>query len=108
MHRLQLHLSYCHRALSTMSILHSRNCGVLRQRLSSELRRIGYTGCGGFAMNHQLAGGVFFLTLFGVSAPVLPLAAQSPSGPMTPLPGAAIQQAPKQAKIGVSVALVNT
>jgi VWFA-related protein len=59
-------------------------------------------------MNHQLAGWIFFLPLFSVSARALPLAAQSPSGPMTPLPGAAIQQAPKQAKIGVSVALVNT
>ena len=38
----------------------------------------------------------------------LPLAAQSPSGPMTPQPGAPIQQAPPQPKIGVHVTLVNT
>ncbi len=59
-------------------------------------------------MNHQVAGWIFSLTLFGVSASAFPLAAQSPSGPMTPQPGSAIQQAPAQAKIGVSVALVST
>jgi VWFA-related protein len=59
-------------------------------------------------MNHQVAGWIFSLTLFGVSALAFPLAAQSPSGPMTPQPGSAIQQAPAQAKIGVSVALVST
>ena len=59
-------------------------------------------------MNHQFAGWIFSLTLFGVSASASPLAAQSPSGPMTPQPGSAIQQAPAQAKIGVSVALVST
>jgi len=59
-------------------------------------------------MNHQLAGWIFSLKLFGVSALAFPLAAQSPSGPMTPQPGNAIQQAPAQAKIGVSVALVST
>jgi VWFA-related protein len=59
-------------------------------------------------MNHQFAGWIFFLALFGVSASTFPLAAQSPSGPMTPQPGSAIQQAPAQAKIGVSVALVST
>ena len=59
-------------------------------------------------MNHQVAGWIFSLTLFGVSASASPLAAQSPSGPMTPQPGNAIQQAPAQAKIGVSVALVST
>jgi VWFA-related protein len=36
------------------------------------------------------------------------LAAQSPSGPITPQPGVAVQQAPPAAKIGVRVALVNT
>jgi VWFA-related protein len=36
------------------------------------------------------------------------LFAQSSSGPITPQPGAAIQQPPRDAKIGVSVALVNT
>jgi VWFA-related protein len=59
-------------------------------------------------MNHQVAGWIFSLTLFGVSASAFPLGAQSPSGPMTPQPGSAIQQAPAQAKIGVSVALVST
>ena len=59
-------------------------------------------------MNQQLAGWIFSVTLFGVSASAFALAAQSPSGPMTPGPGAAIQQPPQQAKIGVSVALVNT
>jgi VWFA-related protein len=59
-------------------------------------------------MNQRLAGWIFSVTLFGVSAAAFPVAPQSPSGPMTPGPGAAIQQAPQQAKIGVSVALVNT
>jgi VWFA-related protein len=59
-------------------------------------------------MNQHLAGWIFSVTLFGVSASAFPVAAQSPSGPMTPGPGATIQQAPQQAKIGVSVALVNT
>jgi VWFA-related protein len=36
------------------------------------------------------------------------LTAQSPSGPIAPQPGTAIQQAPPQPKIGVRVALVNT
>jgi hypothetical protein len=36
------------------------------------------------------------------------LAAQSPSGPISPQAGTAIQQAPPQSKIGVRVALVNT
>jgi VWFA-related protein len=36
------------------------------------------------------------------------LAAQSPSGPISPQAGTAIQQAPTQPKIGVRVALVNT
>jgi VWFA-related protein len=59
-------------------------------------------------MNHHLAGWIFFLTVFGVSASAFAPAAQSPSGPMTPQPGSAIQQAPAQAKIGITVALVNT
>jgi VWFA-related protein len=59
-------------------------------------------------MNHQFAVRIFSLTLFTMSASVFPLAAQSASGPMTPQPGAAVQQAPAQAKIGVNVALVNT
>jgi VWFA-related protein len=59
-------------------------------------------------MNHQLVVRVVSRALFGLSAFAFPLAAQSPSGPMTPQPGAAIQQAPAQAKIGVSVTLVNT
>jgi VWFA-related protein len=59
-------------------------------------------------MNHQFAVRIFSLTLFTMSASVFPLAAQSPSGPMAPQPGSAVQQAPAQAKIGVRVALVNT
>jgi VWFA-related protein len=43
-----------------------------------------------------------------LASAALPLAAQSPSGPMSPQPGAAIQQAPPQPKIGVRVTLVNT
>lgn len=39
---------------------------------------------------------------------VLPLSGQSPSGPIAPQPGAPVQQAPSQPKIGVRVALVNT
>lgn len=49
------------------------------------------------------------VTLLSLCAPrPQPLFAQSPSGPMTPQPGAAVQQAPPPAKIGVSVSLVNT
>ena len=59
-------------------------------------------------MNRQFAVRIFSLTLFTMSASVFPLAAQSPSGPMAPQPGSAVQQAPAQAKIGVRVALVNT
>jgi VWFA-related protein len=59
-------------------------------------------------MDHQFAVRIFSLTLFTMSAAVFPVAAQSPSGPLTPEPGAVVQQAPAQAKIGVSVALVNT
>jgi VWFA-related protein len=46
--------------------------------------------------------------LVALLAAALPLAAQSPSGPMTPQPGAPVQQAPPQPKIGVRVTLVNT
>ena len=59
-------------------------------------------------MNRHLAVRLFFLTLFGAWVSASPLAAQSPSGPITPQAGNAIQQPPPQAKIGVSVALVNT
>ncbi len=59
-------------------------------------------------MNRHLAVRLFFLTLFGAWVSASPLAAQSPSGPIAPLAGNAIQQPPPQAKIGVSVALVNT
>jgi VWFA-related protein len=59
-------------------------------------------------MNRHLAVRLFFLTLFGAWMSAFPLAAQSPSGPITPQAGNAIQQPPPQAKIGVSVALVNT
>jgi VWFA-related protein len=59
-------------------------------------------------MNRHLAVRLFFLTLFGAWVAASPLAAQSPSGPIAPQAGNAIQQPPPQAKIGVSVALVNT
>jgi VWFA-related protein len=59
-------------------------------------------------MNRHLAVRLFFLTLFGAWVSASPLAAQSASGPIAPLAGNAIQQPPPQAKIGVSVALVNT
>jgi VWFA-related protein len=48
------------------------------------------------------------VALGGLLAAALPLAAQSPSGPMIPQPNAPIQQAPPQPKIGVRVTLVNT
>jgi len=48
------------------------------------------------------------VALGALLAGALPLAAQSPSGPMTPQPNAPIQQAPPQPKIGVRVTLVNT
>jgi VWFA-related protein len=41
-------------------------------------------------------------------AAALPLSGQSPSGPITPQPGAPVQQPPPGPKIGVRVALVNT
>ena len=59
-------------------------------------------------MNRHLAVRLFLLTLFGAWVSASPLAAQSASGPIAPLAGNAIQQPPPQAKIGVSVALVNT
>ena len=48
------------------------------------------------------------LALIGATACNWPLAAQSTTGPIAPQPGVAVQQPPAQAKIGVSVALVNT
>jgi VWFA-related protein len=45
------------------------------------------------------------LAFLGVAVPIV---AQSTSGPITPPPGASIQQPPPQPKIGVRVALVNT
>ena len=59
-------------------------------------------------MNHHFALQLLTLASFGLLASACPLAAQSTSGPMTPQAGAAVQQPPPQAKIGVSVALVNT
>ena len=59
-------------------------------------------------MSHQVSVRICTLTLLGVLASVSPCAGQSPSGPVTPQPGAAVQQPPAQAKIGVSVSLVNT
>ncbi len=59
-------------------------------------------------MNHHFALQFVTLASFGLLASACPLAAQSTSGPMTPQAGAAVQQPPPQAKIGVSVALVNT
>ncbi len=57
-------------------------------------------------MNRRLA--VRVLPLVAFLAAAWPLAGQSPSGPMTPLPGTTAQQPPSQPKIGVRVALVNT
>jgi VWFA-related protein len=54
----------------------------------------------------NLASRFRLLALVGAMASVWPLAAQSPTGPIAPQPGVAVQQPP--AKIGVSVALVNT
>jgi VWFA-related protein len=51
---------------------------------------------------------VALLATFLAAVAVPPFSAQSPSGPITPQPGAAIQQAPPGPKIGVRVALVNT
>jgi VWFA-related protein len=59
-------------------------------------------------VNHHFALQFVTLASFGLLASACPLAAQSTSGPMTPQAGAAVQQPPPQAKIGVSVALVNT
>ena len=57
----------------------------------------------------NLASRFLLLALIGAAmASVWPLAAQSPTGPIAPQPGVAVQQPPAQAKIGVSVALVNT
>jgi VWFA-related protein len=46
--------------------------------------------------------------LLGFVLAALPLAAQSPSGPIAPQPSTTAQQSPSQPKIGVHVALVNT
>ena len=65
-------------------------------------------------MNRQVSSSFFsltrilFLTVVDVSALAFSLPAQSPSGPMTPQAGGAVQQAPAPPKIGVSVSLVNT
>jgi VWFA-related protein len=65
-------------------------------------------------MNRQVSLPIFSLTrvlslgMLGVLAFAPFLAGQSPSGPVTPQLGAAVQQPPAQAKIGVSVSLVNT
>lgn len=56
----------------------------------------------------QRASRFLFLILLATSAFAIPGSAQSPSGPVAPSPGTAIQHSPSQAKIGVSVALVNT
>jgi VWFA-related protein len=56
----------------------------------------------------NLASRFLLLAVIGAMASVWPLAAQSPTGPIAPQPGVAVQQSPAQAKIGVSVALVNT
>jgi VWFA-related protein len=56
----------------------------------------------------NLASRFLWLAVIGAMALVWPLAAQSPTGPIAPQPGVAVQQSPAQAKIGVSVALVNT
>src|SRR6267378_8063425 len=45
---------------------------------------------------------------FAVLAGALPVAAQAPTGPITPQPGTPVQQAPPQTKIVTRVALVNT
>jgi VWFA-related protein len=59
-------------------------------------------------MNHQARFRILRLAVVGSAVLALSLGAQSPSGPVTPQPGTAIQQSPPSAKIGVSVALVNT
>jgi VWFA-related protein len=57
-------------------------------------------------MNPRLASRSLLLLAFLAAACLV--AAQSPSGPMTPQPGVTAQQPPPQPKIGVRVALVNT
>jgi VWFA-related protein len=59
-------------------------------------------------INRLLASRFLSLMLLSLSVAVIPAAAQSASGPVTPQPGVAIQQPPPPARIGVSVALVNT
>jgi VWFA-related protein len=60
-------------------------------------------------MTRLPASRLLFAALAAASLAFAPfLFAQSSSGPITPQPGAAIQQPPRDAKIGVSVALVNT
>jgi VWFA-related protein len=59
-------------------------------------------------VNRHLRHRIFSPLLLALTVSAFPLRAQSPSGPMRPQPGAAVQQGPEQAKIGVSVALVNT
>jgi VWFA-related protein len=56
----------------------------------------------------NLASRFLLLAVIGAMASIWPLAAQSPTGPIAPQAGVAVQQPPAQAKIGVSVALVNT
>jgi VWFA-related protein len=59
-------------------------------------------------LNHHLVARFLMLVSFGTVASAATLMAQSASGPIAPQPGAVVQQPPPQAKIGVSVALVNT
>jgi VWFA-related protein len=66
---------------------------------------------GGFAliMNRLPASRLLFAVFAAAALASAPSVwAQSTSGPITPQPGSSIQQAPRGAKIGVSVALVNT
>jgi len=56
----------------------------------------------------NLASRFLLLAVIGAMVCIWPLAAQSPTGPIAPQAGVAVQQPPAQAKIGVSVALVNT
>src|SRR6266478_9282869 len=48
------------------------------------------------------------LAAFAVLAAAWPVAAQAPTGPITPQPGTPVQQAPAQTKIVTRVSLVNT
>jgi VWFA-related protein len=59
-------------------------------------------------LNRHFALRFLVLASFVILVWAGPVAAQSTSGPIAPQPGAAIQQPPPQAKIRVSVALVNT